>query len=293
MLRAGENPPPQLTAPVSDDSLIEIGRTGPLFRGPAFTVGPVQDLEPFIRQIMAMQVQFQNLQSEDYREWSGLHFRKIYADLHSIMEQIQNIFARGQFLSERWAEIAPFTWQLRNDTVSFAREVIGTFSRHGEEMNALKSKLSDLEAKMLALPDRIARSGVPVETAVSEASRSVQDLRKGLAGLNATVNEILQFDIGKLAQRTELTASTSAKCVSLTENFLQQYEVLQSEVGEFRSMLQRANLHEFDPQWGTELQNWSLRIMISLKIWGDWQQLFRRNCSKLITIRNLPGRLDQ
>jgi len=102
-------------------------------------VGPVQDLEPFIRQIMAMQVQFQNLQSEDYREWSGLHFKKIYADLHSIMGQIQNIFARGQFLSERWAEIAPFTWQLRNDTVSFAREVIGTFSRHGEEMNDLKT----------------------------------------------------------------------------------------------------------------------------------------------------------
>jgi len=98
MLRAGENPPPQLTAPVSDDSLIEIGRTGPLFRGPAFTVGPVQDPEPFIRQIMAMQVQSQNLQTEDYREWSGLHFRKNYADLHSIMGQIQNIFARGQFL---------------------------------------------------------------------------------------------------------------------------------------------------------------------------------------------------
>ena len=45
-----------------------------------------------------------------------------------------------------------------------------------------------------------------------------------------------------------MATGSSANCVSLTENILQQYEVLRNEVGELRGISQRPTLNGIDPQ---------------------------------------------
>ena len=229
-------PPPENESGDSEMGVIEIPRGFPLLRGPVIEVGPQHDLTPTLNTLAQLQNFFHAQTMHEFHEEAKTYLQRIYSDFDRLVDQVGQIGAHEKYLDERFREIATFALNLRNDTVSFAQDVLKVLNQQRAQMERVTADCDSLKIRLQDLNSVTERLMHLEEGSRDQAAqhRVVMNIRGQHEIFKSKLLSLEQITLPNISNRAETAVATTQNCSVGVDELHREIASLKAEFNSLR-----------------------------------------------------------